>query len=89
VKDGEQASVEGLDRQGRSLVKSGFKGDVPTLGELLEEAEKAKVDGADAVRVDLDPGDGHPTHVDIDFDKGAIDDEACYEVTRYEAVDRP
>ena len=59
------------------------KESVPSLEDLLDEAERARSDGADIVEVVSDPKDGHPTSVKIDYDEKAIDDEACYTVTDY------
>jgi hypothetical protein len=56
---------------------------VPSIGGLLAEAERARVDGADAVEVEQAP-DGRPTTVSIDYDDHAIDDEVCYRIRAYQ-----
>jgi heat shock protein HslJ len=57
---------------------------VPTLEELLEEAEEARRAGADIVEIDFHPETGHPTSIEIDHDEQAIDDEACYVISNYQ-----
>src|SRR3712207_7029435 len=49
---------------------------------LLAEAAQAREHGADIVRVTVDPDDGHPTSIEIDHDDNAMDDEACYRISR-------
>ena len=56
---------------------------VPTLNDLLAEAADARSRDADEVRVVLDPIDGHPVSISIDWKTNTIDDEACYEITNY------
>ena len=57
---------------------------VPTLGDMLAEAEAASDDPeAGEVVVETDPADGHPTSVSVDALADAIDDESCYIVTDY------
>ena len=58
---------------------------VPTLDDMLEEAQSAAGDPeAGEVVVRSDPADGHPTSVRVDAVANAIDDESCYEVTDYQ-----
>ncbi|MBW1597090.1 DUF6174 domain-containing protein [Streptomyces sp. JJ38] len=57
--------------------------EVPTIGGLLEKAEKAERDGADSVEVKR-AEDGRPTLIEIDRYANGIDDEVCYEITGYE-----
>lgn len=58
-------------------------GAVPTLGNLLTLAAGARSQGASQVSVVLDPVDGHPVSVSVDWQANAIDDEECYEITEY------
>lgn len=55
--------------------------EVPTVGGLLEEAQRAREDGADSVEVGYGE-DGDPARGGIDHDAGAVDDESCYEIGR-------
>jgi len=58
---------------------------VLTLGELLREAREAEASGADLVDIETDGGaDGRPVRIEIDYDRDATDDEACYRVTAFE-----
>jgi len=52
---------------------------LPTIPELFEIVRDALED-ADEVQVEYDPTYGHPTRVDIDWLKRAIDDEILYQV---------
>jgi hypothetical protein len=81
VKGGRAKRARGLDEPGRAFVASEEK--VPTLDDLLAEADGARRDGAEIVDIRYDDTDGHPTQIDIDYDESAIDDEACYSVTAY------
>ncbi|MEP7378791.1 MAG: DUF6174 domain-containing protein [Chloroflexota bacterium] len=81
---------------GKTVVAQGLEGyyathpidprGVPTLGDLLAIAARARAQGAAAVSVELDPADGHPLSVSIDRIANAIDDEECYEVTDYQVT---
>ncbi|WP_049574312.1 DUF6174 domain-containing protein [Streptomyces sp. SBT349] len=62
----------------------------PTIGELLDEAEAAREDGADVVTVTY-PEEGNadgepPSEISIDYREEALDDEACYEISGYTAA---
>ena len=58
---------------------------VPTLGEMLDEALSATGDpGAGEIEVVTDPADGHPRTVSVDRLEGATDDESCYVITDYQ-----
>ena len=82
VRGTEVTRVEGLDQQGRALVK--VRSDlVPSLDGLLAELDDARHRDADVARATFDEGDGHLTTLQIDYDKNATDDEACYLVTAY------
>ncbi|NGO09044.1 hypothetical protein G5C60_15915 [Streptomyces sp. HC44] len=82
VRDGEVAKAVGLDESGRRVVKQ-LPGEVPTIGELLEELEQARSDRADTAEVEY-TADGHPVRISLDWDKNAIDDEALYVISAYE-----
>jgi Family of unknown function (DUF6174) len=59
--------------------------DMPTLGDLANLVERARADGNAIVRAhEVDPEDGHPTHIDIDWLPNAIDDEECYLIEYYD-----
>jgi uncharacterized protein DUF6174 len=77
VTDGRVAAFEAVS--GGTDVR---RSEVPTIGELLDEAERAREDGADSVEVE-EAADGRPTRIDIDYITNAIDDEACYGISRY------
>jgi hypothetical protein len=84
VEDGKVTKAVGLDGSGRRVVKQ-FPDEVPTIGDLLAEARDARNDDADTVDVDY-AADGHPTRVSLDWEENAIDDEAMYVITDYEAA---
>lgn len=81
VGDGEVIEVEGLDEFGRASVEYGAK--IPTLEDLIEQAEGASDQGADLVEIEYDSRDGHPTRIEIDYFVNGVDDEACYEIKAY------
>lgn len=85
VESGSVVEAEGLDDSGRAVFEHGMGDEVPTLSELLDEAAKAKEQGADVVEIQA-TDDGRPTEINIDWDINAIDDEACYQVTGYSAA---
>ena len=84
VENGSIAEVEGLDEAGRALIGHGVE-KVPTLSELLDEADSAEEEGADVVEVEA-TDDGRPTDIKIDWETDATDDEACYAITGYSAA---
>jgi hypothetical protein len=55
---------------------------VMTMGEMLAEG-RSKEKTADRAVLRFDPVDGHPTLIDIDPRKNAIDEESCYEILDY------
>ncbi|GIH10137.1 hypothetical protein Rhe02_82040 [Rhizocola hellebori] len=55
----------------------------PSLKDLLDEYLTAKKNGAHLAKLETDPADGHPTKIDLDPIKNAIDDEACYRISNY------
>ncbi len=83
VEAGKVVRAEGLNDRTRELVTSVPITSFPTLGQLFEEYLQAQRDGAEVATAALDPTDGHPTRIDIDSSKMAVDDEACYVITDY------
>jgi hypothetical protein len=83
------ARTEGLDDAGRRALMLRIANLVPTLGQMEEQAERARADGADQVTVDRDPADGHPTAIRIDPSAGAVDDETCYTIADYTIGGKP
>ena len=73
-------------RSGSAAADCGFVDDVPTIGGLLAEARRARDAEADVVDVAVDPADGHPMSIDIDWDRNSIDDEACYVITDFKEL---
>jgi hypothetical protein len=55
----------------------------PTLKDLLDEYTTAQQNGAHLAKLQTDAADGHPTQIDLDPIKNAIDDEACYLISNY------
>jgi hypothetical protein len=83
VVDGMVTAAEGGDEPGRRLLLQRQPHLLPTLAGLLNEARQAQRDGADVVETLVDPADGHPTKISIDYDRDAMDDEACYTISDY------
>ena len=85
VRSGMVTATEGLDDAARKALMLHLSRLVPTLGQLLDEANTARRQGADDVVVDVDRTDGHPTSIRIDPRRDAIDDESCYDISDYSA----
>jgi hypothetical protein len=85
VADGIVTRTEGLDEAGRRALMLRVADLIPTLGQMVAEAEAARARGADEVVIDRDPADGHPTAIRIDEEKNATDDETCITVSDYTA----
>ncbi|MDX2938173.1 DUF6174 domain-containing protein [Streptomyces ipomoeae] len=85
VENGKVTKAHGLDDSARRVVKD-LPAEVPTIGDLLAEAEAAREDDADTVDIDY-AADGHPTRISLDWEKNAIDDEALYVITDYAPAD--
>lgn len=83
VDRGEVINAVGLDEAGRATVAAAKVENLPTLKALLAEYEQAMRGGADKATVQFDPEDGHPTRIDIDAQRNAIDDEVCYFISDY------
>jgi hypothetical protein len=85
VTKGMVTRTAGLDDAARKALMLRLSRLVPTLGQLLDEADTARRNGADEVVVHVDPADGHPTSIRIDPSRDAIDDESCYDISDYSA----
>lgn len=91
VTDGRVTDIEAGDQRAELIISDDeLRSLVPTLGELLEEAQAAEESGADVVHVETD-GDpaGRPGFIEIDYDTDADDDEACYSVFMFEDLTAP
>jgi hypothetical protein len=58
--------------------------EVPTLGGLLELAQTAVDDGADATTA-FDPADGHPVEVSVNRAEEATGGADCFKISEYAA----
>jgi hypothetical protein len=76
VRDGEVTAVD--HRNGRPLHR--VEADIPTMQDLLNRAHDAQQGGVAEVTLTVDPVDGHPLEVIIDWRPDAIDNEACFYV---------
>jgi len=74
--------TRGLDQAGKRALMLRIANLVPTLGQMVADAEQARADGAEVV-VERDPADGHPVAVRVDRDRTATDDETCYTISDY------
>lgn len=83
VRDGAVTTVDGLDTAAKRSLEVREADLVPTVGQLLAEADAAREDGSETVQTDLDPADGHPTLIRIDREAASTDDESCYTITEY------
>ncbi|MDF6040856.1 DUF6174 domain-containing protein [Streptomyces sp. JH14] len=84
VGDGKVVKAIGLDEPARLTVE-GNPQDVPTLGGLLTDVQKARAGHAEVAEV-VFAADGHPTEIHIDWLADAIDDEADYLITEYRVL---
>lgn len=84
VRDGKVVKAAGVDGSGRRVVER-KRTEVPTIAELLAQAEAAREDRADVVHVEY-AKDGRPTSIFIDWKENAIDDEEAYALSDYEAL---
>ncbi len=78
VVDGRTTRVVGRNDSARAALDSGLLEPFPTVGDLLARADEARAT-ADVVEVQVDPNDGSPTIILIDW-SGAIDDESCFTI---------
>ncbi|MET8330222.1 DUF6174 domain-containing protein [Streptomyces sp. NPDC005181] len=81
VGNGKVVKAIGLDEPARFTVEENPQ-DVPTLGGLLTDLQKARAGRADVAEA-VFAADGHPTEIHFDWLAKAIDDEADYLVTEY------
>ncbi|MGW9132212.1 DUF6174 domain-containing protein [Streptomyces sp. NPDC055681] len=81
VGNGKVVKAIGLDEPARRTVEENPQ-DVPTLGGLLTDVQKARAGQAEVAKT-VFAADGHPTEIHIDWLKNAIDDEADYLITEY------
>jgi hypothetical protein len=88
VADGTVTSAEGLDDAGRRALMLRIANLLPSLGQMVDEAERAEAKGGTAT-IERDPTDGHPTAIRIDPIKNAIDDEMCYTISEYTIGGQP
>ncbi|MEV0442376.1 DUF6174 domain-containing protein [Streptomyces spectabilis] len=84
VRDGKVSEAVGLDDSGRRVVKE-LPDQVPTIGALLKEAERAEREKAHKAETRY-AADGHPVRITLDWDKAAIDDEALYVISAYKPL---
>jgi hypothetical protein len=82
VADGVVDRTQGLDEAGKRALMLRIAQLVPTLGQMVADAEQARADGAE-VTVERDPADGHPVAIRVDRDRNAADDETCYTISDY------
>ncbi|HZF92528.1 DUF6174 domain-containing protein [Streptomyces sp.] len=82
VRDGEVTDAVGLDDSARRVVRR-LPGQIPAIGDLLRELDRARQDGADRAEAEY-AGDGHPVRIALDWDADALDDEAEYVISAYE-----
>lgn len=75
--------ARGLDESAATALNYMSRGEVPTLEDLVELARAAREGGADVAEVSYAEGDGHPRRIELDYNVGAIDDESCFEISRY------
>jgi hypothetical protein len=88
VTGGAVTRTDGLDDAGRRALMLRIANLVPTLGQMEDQAEQARANGAE-VTVDRDPADGHPTAIRIDPAPNAVDDETCYTISDYTIGGQP
>jgi len=86
VADGAVTAVKGLDEMAANALRGVPPDFVPTLGQLVEQADKARRSGAEVAELDVDPGDAHPVRITIDPRKNTADDESCFTITDYRSV---
>ena len=89
VANGVVDRTQGLDEAGKRAVMLRIANLVPTLGQMVADAEQARADGAHEVVVERDPADGHPVAIRIDQDRNAVDDETCFTISDYTIGGRP
>lgn len=86
VEDHVVVNAVALESNGQALLDQTGLDYIPTLDQLVDEYRNAVDRNADRADIEHAPGDGHPTMIDIDWSGGAIDDESCYTITRYDVA---
>jgi uncharacterized protein DUF6174 len=89
VTNAQVSRVEPLDPDASRELMLQLQNQVPTLGKMMADAEKARRAGAAKVDVRTDPADGHPTLIAIDHEANAVDDEECYAISDYTIEVKP
>jgi hypothetical protein len=64
-------------------VSAGVKSNLRTIQGVFDLIEQSIANHIDEVNATFDPAIGYPTHVAIDFDKGAADDEMTLTLTSF------
>ncbi len=82
----EVIDAEAVDEQAEIVLGGIGVEIVPTIADLLAELEDARTMNADTAAMAVDPGDGHPVRIDIDYDAATDDDEACYSIDDYQVT---
>jgi hypothetical protein len=85
VVDGTVADAVALDETGRQELRDGARDYLPTLGQLVRKVTDVRAKGAAVAQLVVDPVDGHPTRIEIDPERNAIDDELCFTLSGYRA----
>ncbi|MEV6600182.1 DUF6174 domain-containing protein [Actinoplanes sp. NPDC051346] len=83
VENDKVTRAKGLDDAARRALMLRLANLVPTLRQLEAEAEAARREGAEVVRVERDLIDAHPVQIMIDKSTAATDDESCYTIEDY------
>jgi hypothetical protein len=81
VEGGRVVDAEGLDKSAERTVESAAAGVVPTLGELVEELNVARREGAEKAEIEMT--DGRPGRITIDPRANSVDDESCYVINDF------
>ena len=80
IRRGDVTAARALDSAATRMITLLGDDPIPTLGELIVEAQVAREGGA-RVEVLVDPADGHPTSITLDW--GGDDAQACYSISDY------
>lgn len=87
VDKGEIAEVEPRDEQAERFMSPRVRREIPTLDELIEKVAVARREDADVAELETDPSGGRPTRVKVDPSTDVVDDEECYAVSAYAALE--
>ena len=80
VSDGKVIKAEGLDEPAQRTVADSPPDVIPTLGQLVEELNTARRNGAEVAELETDTA-GHPARITIDPSRNSVDDESCYAIS--------